>query len=92
MIKIDLAKAFDRIEWHFIVAALARKGLDGHFIKLIHACIATPFFLLSLMVSPMLGLVAAEVFGKVVLCPPLFLFLQLTNSPWRYKKHCRLIT
>jgi hypothetical protein len=44
MIKIDLAKAFDRIEWHFIVAALARKGLDGHFINLIHACIAAPSF------------------------------------------------
>ena len=27
MLKIDLAKDFDRIEWHCIVSALARKGL-----------------------------------------------------------------
>ena len=44
MLKIDLAKAFDRIEWHFIVSALARKGLHDHFIKLVHACIFSPNF------------------------------------------------
>ena len=42
MLKIDLAKAFDRLEWNFIVAALNRKGLHPHFINLIHACISTP--------------------------------------------------
>ena len=44
MLKIDLAKAFDRIEWHFIVSALARKGLHNHFIKLVYACISAPTF------------------------------------------------
>jgi hypothetical protein len=44
MIKIDLAKAFDRMEWNFILLALARKGLHGHFINLIHTCISTPSF------------------------------------------------
>uniref|UniRef100_A0A8R7UQZ0 Reverse transcriptase domain-containing protein n=1 Tax=Triticum urartu TaxID=4572 RepID=A0A8R7UQZ0_TRIUA len=44
MVKIDLAKAFDRIEWDFIVKVLARKGLHGHFINLIYACMAIPTF------------------------------------------------
>ena len=44
MLKIDLAKAFDRIEWNFIVSALARKGFHGHFINLVHACISSPMF------------------------------------------------
>ena len=44
MLKIDLAKAFDRLEWDFIVSALARKGLHGHFINLVHACISSPTF------------------------------------------------
>jgi hypothetical protein len=44
MLKIDLAKAFDRLEWNFITAALARKGLHGHFINLIHTCISSPRF------------------------------------------------
>ena len=41
MLKIDLAKAFDRLEWNFIVAALARKGLHAHFINLVHSCSPT---------------------------------------------------
>jgi hypothetical protein len=44
MVKIDLAKAFDRIEWHFITSALVRKGIHDHFINLIHACISSPTF------------------------------------------------
>jgi hypothetical protein len=44
MLKIDLAKAFDRLEWNFISAALARKGLHAHFINLVHACISSPTF------------------------------------------------
>ena len=44
MLKIDLAKAFDRLEWNFIVSALARKGLHCHFINLVHACISSPTF------------------------------------------------
>jgi hypothetical protein len=44
MLKIDLAKAFDKIEWRFIVSALARKGLHNHFINLVYACISTPTF------------------------------------------------
>jgi hypothetical protein len=44
LLKIDLAKAFDRLEWSFINAGLTRLGLQSHFIKLIHACISTPTF------------------------------------------------
>ena len=44
MLKIDLAKAFDWLEWDFITSSLQRKGLHGHFIKLIHACISSPTF------------------------------------------------
>jgi hypothetical protein len=44
MLKIDLAKAFDRIEWNFIVTALVRKGLHDHFINVIYACVSSPTF------------------------------------------------
>ena len=44
LLKIDLAKAFDRIEWNFILQSLARKGLHSHFINLVHACISSPTF------------------------------------------------
>ena len=44
MLKIDLAKAFDRLEWHCIVSALERKGLHSSFINLVYACISSPTF------------------------------------------------
>lgn len=40
-LKLDLAKAFDRIEWNFIVSALRRLGFNEHFIKLMYNCIST---------------------------------------------------
>ena len=42
MLKVDLAKAFDRLESSFISEALHRLGLNTNFINLIHACISTP--------------------------------------------------
>jgi hypothetical protein len=44
MLKIDLAKAFDRVEWNLIVQALARKWIHGHFINFIHACVSSLTF------------------------------------------------
>jgi hypothetical protein len=44
MIKIDLAKAFDRLEWSFIVMALQKQGFSNHFINLVKACISNPKF------------------------------------------------
>ncbi|WVZ69759.1 hypothetical protein U9M48_018494 [Paspalum notatum var. saurae] len=44
MLKIDLAKAFDRIEWSFMKRALQRRGFSHHFCRLVHQCISTTSF------------------------------------------------
>jgi hypothetical protein len=44
ILKLDLAKAFDRIEWSFIKSVLTRIGFNSHFINVIHACISTASF------------------------------------------------
>lgn len=41
LLKLDLAKAFDRIEWNFIVKAMKRQGFRDHFINLVYNCIST---------------------------------------------------
>jgi hypothetical protein len=41
LLKIDLAKAFDRLEWSFITQSLQRLGFNSHFIKLIYTCISS---------------------------------------------------
>jgi hypothetical protein len=52
LLKIDLAKAFDRLEWSFIHHTLSRLGLSTHFISLIHACISTPTFVVLVNGEP----------------------------------------
>ena len=44
LLKIDLAKAFDRIEWSFITSALSRNGFPSHVVTWIKSCISTPEF------------------------------------------------
>lgn len=39
MLKLDLAKAFDRLEWSFIKFAMHRWGFNDHFIELVAGCI-----------------------------------------------------
>ncbi|KAK6131702.1 hypothetical protein DH2020_034499 [Rehmannia glutinosa] len=43
-IKLDMSKAFDRIEWPFAIAALQALGFPPPFIDLIRICIYTPTF------------------------------------------------
>jgi hypothetical protein len=35
LLKLDLAKAYDRLDWNFIATALSRLGLQPHFISFI---------------------------------------------------------
>jgi hypothetical protein len=51
-LKIDLAKAFNRLEWNFISAALQRLGLNHNFINLIRACISFPTFVVLVNDEP----------------------------------------
>jgi hypothetical protein len=41
ILKLDLAKAFDRIKWSFISTALHKIGFTNHFINIIQAYIST---------------------------------------------------
>jgi hypothetical protein len=76
MLKIDLAKAFDRIEWRFIVSALARKGLYNHFIYLVYACISSPTFSVIINGQSFASSIVPGELDKDVLCRHIFLYLQ----------------
>lgn len=43
-IKIDLEKAYDRLNWNFIHHCLSSLGIDNHFISIIMSCISSSSF------------------------------------------------
>ncbi len=47
-VKLDFQKAYDRLEWNFLLAVLKAFGFCGKFIQLIHQCISTVQFTLLL--------------------------------------------
>lgn len=48
-IKVDLAKAFDRVEWKFLICILKQLGFDDTFIQWIYECIS--FSSLSFLIN-----------------------------------------
>jgi hypothetical protein len=87
MLKIDLAKAFDRVEWNFIVHALARKGLHCHFINLIYACISSPTFSIVINGQPFAKFRSDRESDKDVLYHCICLSLQLMSCQLLYRGH-----
>ncbi|KAL0395138.1 UNVERIFIED_CONTAM: putative mitochondrial protein [Sesamum latifolium] len=43
-LKLDLSKAYDRVEWIFLERVLVQLGFHSHFISLIHLCVSSVSF------------------------------------------------
>jgi hypothetical protein len=51
-LKIDMEKAFDIMEWSFLLAILSKLGFSSIWISWIRICISTPSFSILLNDSP----------------------------------------
>jgi hypothetical protein len=51
-LKMDMEKAFDRMEWNFLLAILKKLGFSSTWISWISICISTPTFSILLNGSP----------------------------------------
>lgn len=52
MLKLDIAKDFDRLEWSFVAQALWRQGFADHSIDLVRTCINSSTFSVLIDVQP----------------------------------------
>lgn len=51
-IKIDLAKAYDRVEWNVLSHILTKLGFANKFVALVHVCVSSAQFSVLLNGSP----------------------------------------
>ncbi|KAK6144535.1 hypothetical protein DH2020_021355 [Rehmannia glutinosa] len=43
-VKLDMSKAFDQVEWVFVLQVLSKLGFPSHFVSLIRTCISSSSF------------------------------------------------
>uniref|UniRef100_A0A2N9GX16 Reverse transcriptase domain-containing protein n=1 Tax=Fagus sylvatica TaxID=28930 RepID=A0A2N9GX16_FAGSY len=51
-VKLDMSKAYDRVEWTFLERLMAKLGFDGHWVAMVMACIKTVSYSIILNGEP----------------------------------------
>ncbi|XP_038993959.1 uncharacterized protein LOC120117831 [Hibiscus syriacus] len=74
-IKIDIQKAFDSVNWNFLLFVLGEMGLSDIFYNWIKACITTPMYYVCLNGSVVGYFKGSRGLGKGILYPLIFLLL-----------------
>lgn len=76
MVKVDMAKAYDRVDWRFLIQVLKAFGFSDIFCSLINQCVPTSWFSI-MMNSTMQGFLKPRMdFSKGSSFPYLFIIMK----------------
>lgn len=74
MVKIDMAKTYDRVYLNFLFAGLLRCGFSHQFSKLVEECVKSPRYFMIMNGSYKGFASLVEDFGKVIFYLHIYLF------------------
>lgn len=78
-IKGDMEKAYDRVEWSFLLTILRQFSFSPHWVLMIEQCISTPQFSLLLQGSPFAHFSGSRGLRQGDPCPRFCFFLSLMS-------------
>eukprot|EP00253_Pinus_taeda_P033746 PITA_33746 len=89
MIKLDLSKAYDRINWQYLEEILRSFGFNNRWIRWVLSCISTPNFSILVNGTPLKTFKASRGIRQGDLISP-FLFILVVEGLGRYLKQERI--
>ena len=91
VLKIDTEKAFDTLEWSFLLNVLLLHGFSNTWVNWISQCISTPSFSIQINGSPFGFFKSSRGLHQVTLCPHFCLLLEQISFPSSFSELNQLV-